>query len=120
MTRISVPELNLDDPKGGLPTVENGHANTIGMPLRTTVTVNNPHGLHMRPAMVFARLASRFQSTVTIRKPERTANGKSMMQIMTLAATPGMELILEVDGDDAAAALPVLAAALAAPSADAM
>ena len=39
---------------------------------------------------------------------------------MTLAALPGTELVLEVDGEDAAAALPVLAAALEAPSADAM
>jgi phosphotransferase system HPr-like phosphotransfer protein len=39
---------------------------------------------------------------------------------MTLAALPGTELLVEVDGDDAAAALPVLVAALEAPSADDM
>ena len=40
------------------------------------------------------------------------------MQLMTLAALPDTELVLEVDGEDAAAALPVLTEALGAPSAD--
>jgi phosphotransferase system HPr (HPr) family protein len=74
----------------------------------------------MRPAMQIARIAARFRSSVTIRKQERSANGKSMVQIMTLAAALGTELVLEVDGEDAESALPVLAAALSAPSADAM
>jgi len=74
----------------------------------------------MRPAMAFARIANRFRSAVTIRNQQRTANGRSMVQLMTLAALPGTELVVEVDGDDAAAALPVLVAALEAPSADDM
>jgi phosphotransferase system HPr (HPr) family protein len=74
----------------------------------------------MRPAMAFARLANKFRSAVTIRNQQRTANGRSMVQLMTLAALPGTELVVEVDGDDAAAALPVLVAALEAPSADDM
>lgn len=87
-------------------------------PLRATVVVSNPQGLHMRPAMVFARLAGKFRASVTIRKSDRTANGKSLLQLMTLAVMPGTSLDLEVCGDDAATALPLLAAALAAPSAE--
>jgi len=90
------------------------------MALQTTVVVRNPNGLHMRPAMTFARIANRFRSSVTVRHQQRTANGKSMTQVMMLAAREGTELVLEVAGDDAAAALPVLTAALEAPSADAM
>ena len=74
----------------------------------------------MRPAMAFARLANRFRSAVTVRHQQRMANGRSMVQLMTLAALPGTELMVEVDGEDAAAALPVLVAALEAPSADDM
>lgn len=87
-------------------------------PLRATVTIRNPQGLHMRPAMMFARLAARYKSAVSIRKGERAVNGKSLLQLMTLAAMPGTELDLEVSGDDAATALPLLAAALGAPSAE--
>jgi phosphotransferase system HPr (HPr) family protein len=100
--------------------VDNGHPLPNNGPLRTTVVIRNPQGLHMRPAMAFARIANRFRAAVTIRRQERTANGRSMVQLMTLAALPGTELVLEVDGEDAAAALPVLAAALEAPSADQM
>ena len=100
--------------------MDNGSLLPKPMALQARVVVRNPQGLHMRPAMAFARLANKFRSAVTIRNQQRTANGRSMVQLMTLAALPGMELVVEVDGDDAAAALPVLVAALEAPSADDM
>ena len=100
--------------------VDNGHPQPDSGPLRRTVIVRNPQGLHMRPAMAFARLAARFRSAVTVRKKDRAVNGKSGLSIMTLAVLPDTELVLEVDGEDAAAALPLLAAALEAPSADQM
>lgn len=72
----------------------------------------------MRPAMMLARLAGKYQSVVTIRKQERTANGRSMTQLMLLAAAPGTELELEVLGDDAETAFAILAQALSAPSSE--
>lgn len=101
-------------------TVENGHPSAGNAPLRATVVVRNPQGLHMRPAMLFARIAARFRSAVTVRRQDRVVNGKSLLNLMTLAAMPGTELEVEVAGDDAAAALPVLTQALSAPSADDM
>lgn len=100
--------------------MDNGSLHAKPMALQGRAVVRNPQGLHMRPAMAFARLANKFRSAVTIRNQQRTANGRSMVQLMTLAALPGTELVVEVDGDDAAAALPVLVAALEAPSADDM
>jgi phosphocarrier protein len=96
--------------------VDSGHL--IDEPLRTTVVVRNPKGLHMRAAFAVAKLAGRFKSNVTVRKQERAVNGKSGVSLMTLAAVPGTELVLEVVGEDGPAALPVLSRALAAPSAD--
>ena len=101
-------------------TVENGHSSAGNAPLRATIVVRNPQGLHMRPAFAFARIAGRFRSTVIVRGQERAVNGKSGVSLMTLAAMPGTELEVEVAGEDAAAALPVLTQALAAPSADDM
>ena len=100
--------------------MKNGHPIATNMTLRKTVVVRNPHGLHMRPAMAFAKLAAGFRSTVSVQKKDRAVNGKSGLSVMTLAALPGTELLLEVTGEDAATALPVLAAALEAESADAM
>jgi phosphotransferase system HPr (HPr) family protein len=87
-------------------------------PLRATVVVRNPNGLHMRPAMAFAKLAGKYRVTVKVRKQDRAVDGKSGMSLMLLAAMPGTELCLEVDGEDAATALPVLTEALGSPSAE--
>jgi phosphocarrier protein HPr len=86
--------------------------------VKKAVVISNPYGLHMRPAAAFARLAAKYQSTVTVSKQQRSANGKSLMSLMMLAAGPGTELILEVEGTDAVAAAQVLAEVLASPSPD--
>ena len=118
---IATDPTGLSPPDEGTETtVENGPLNADNPPLRATVVVRNPQGLHMRPAMMFARIAARFRSAVTIRRKDRAVNGKSGLNLMTLAALPGTELELEVSGEDAAVALPVLTQALAAPSADDM
>lgn len=80
-----------------------------GEPLLRTVTIKDPQGLHMRPAAAFAKAARQFHSTVTLRRDDRAVNGKSQLDLMLLAAEPGAQLVLEVVGDDAAAALATLA-----------
>jgi phosphotransferase system HPr (HPr) family protein len=85
---------------------------------RGTVVIVNPNGLHMRPASVFARAAQGYSSAVTIWKGSNSCNGKSLIDLMMLAAEPGTELVVEVDGDDAALALPALLELLASPSAE--
>jgi phosphocarrier protein len=72
------------------------------------IVVSNKLGLHARPAMQFVDLANQFSSTVTVHKggPEpETADGKSVMQMIILAATEGTPLRIEADGDDAQAAV---------------
>ena len=79
---------------------------------RETV-VSNTLGLHARPAMQFVDLANQFTSTITVYKggdePE-TADGKSVMQMIILAATEGTPLRVEADGEDAQAAVDQLVA----------
>jgi phosphotransferase system HPr (HPr) family protein len=82
------------------------------------VVIVNPQGLHMRPAMAFARLAQTFASSVTVWIGDRSVNGKSLIDLMLLAAEAGTELTVEVHGDDAQAALPALMKVLAAPTAE--
>jgi phosphocarrier protein HPr len=97
--------------------VEIGHTSDV-TPLRATVKVQNPRGLHMRAAFAFAKVAGRFRSNIKVRNDSKIADGKSGTRLMTLGATPETELVLEVAGEDAEAALPVLTKALGAPSAD--
>ncbi len=73
------------------------------------VTVANRLGLHARPAAELVKLASRFQAEVMITKDGMKVNGKSILGVMTLAAEQGSELILSAQGDDADAALQLLA-----------
>jgi phosphocarrier protein HPr len=80
------------------------------------VVITNPQGLHMRPAMAFAQAAQRFASSVTVFHEDQSVNGKSLIDLMILAAGPGAELIVEVNGDDAHSALPVLTEILSAPT----
>ena len=55
--------------------------------------------------MAFVDIASGFTSNITITKGEQTVNGKSIMQIMMLAATEGTELKIVAQGPDAEKAI---------------
>ncbi|MCS7044849.1 MAG: HPr family phosphocarrier protein [Gemmataceae bacterium] len=82
-------------------------------PLRRTVTIASPHGLHLRPIQAFVELANKFQSDVTVSNAKERVNGKSGFGLMTLAAEQGSQLTLEVSGPDASEAIEALAAVLA-------
>jgi phosphotransferase system HPr (HPr) family protein len=86
--------------------------------LRGSAVIVNPQGLHMRPAMAFARRAQGFDANVTVLHGSHAVNGKSLIEVMLLAAEPGAELVVEVAGADAQQALPVLLEILAAPAAE--
>jgi len=66
----------------------------------------------MRPSAAFVETAGRFQSTVNVKHEGRTVNGKSLWDLLLLAAMPGSELTIEVDGPDASAALDALVTVL--------
>ncbi len=84
-----------------------------GDSLKRNIVVTNPHGFHMRPIVIFVETASKFQSSVFVYRPgDEKVNGKSAMKLLTLAAEPGTELTLEVDGPDASAALEALTEAI--------
>ncbi|MBX3359241.1 MAG: HPr family phosphocarrier protein [Phycisphaeraceae bacterium] len=79
--------------------------------LSVKVTIVNRLGLHARPAMCFVDAASAFTCSVTVSRPGpggTTVDGKSIMQMMMLAATKGTELDITCDGDDAQAACELL------------
>ncbi|MGL4550156.1 MAG: HPr family phosphocarrier protein [Gemmataceae bacterium] len=87
--------------------------------LQRKVLVANPNGLHLRPSAAFAELAGKFQSNVSVRLDGRAVNGKSIWDLISLAAMPGVELVLEVEGPDAPQALEALADLLGQVPADA-
>ncbi len=65
------------------------------------VTIKNKLGLHARAASAFVKLSSKFEADVALRKDEQVIDGKSILGIMTLAASKGSELVISTDGADA-------------------
>jgi len=82
--------------------------NRVGMAIVKEIVINNKHGLHARPAMMFVKIAKDFCSRVTVSKGEAVADGKSILEIMTLAAEKGARITLKVEGEDEASAFAAL------------
>ena len=70
-----------------------------------TVTIVDPIGIHARPASRIVTATSKFQSSVAFKIGEKTANAKSLVNLMALGATQGSKVTIEVIGADEDAAL---------------
>ncbi len=70
--------------------------------------IRNKLGLHARAAAKLVTLASSFDSRVELKTKCKSANGKSIMSVMMLAAGIGTEITLLIDGDDEKAAFSAL------------
>jgi len=64
------------------------------------ITIKNKLGLHARAAVKFVNLAKRFSSSVKIEKDGNEIDGKSILGILTLAATRGSQITLKISGGD--------------------
>lgn len=73
------------------------------------IVIKNRLGLHARAAVKFVNTANRFGAEVHIVKDGSEIDGKSILGILTLAATQGSDVVLKIDGPDEAAAWAALA-----------
>ena len=62
--------------------------------------INDPMGMHARPAGMLVKAVAPFASKVTITAPTGTADAKRLMALMRLAAKQGMELTVTIEGAD--------------------
>ena len=69
--------------------------------VQVNATIINKLGLHARPAMSFVETASGCKASIMVAKGDERVDGKSIMQMMMLAATKGTTLTIEADGEDA-------------------
>ena len=69
------------------------------------VEVKNADGLHMRPAMQFVDIASKYKSDINVSNGETSVDAKSIMQMTMLAATCGTKLMIRAEGEDCQQAL---------------
>jgi phosphocarrier protein len=74
------------------------------------VAVVNRLGMHARAAARVVHTASQFRARITVRRNDRTMDGKSILGILLLAAAQGTRLTLAAEGDDERAAIDALTA----------
>ena len=75
------------------------------MSASNSVTIQHNLGLHLRAAGALVQLASRYQSKLFIKYGTLTANGKSIMSVLSLAAPCGATLEISAESNDADEAL---------------
>lgn len=70
--------------------------------------IKNKFGIHARPAALFVKTVSQFQSDVQVDKDGNMASGKSIMGLLTLEGYCGSTLKVTAVGPDAEEALNAL------------
>ena len=69
--------------------------------IKDDIIVNNRHGLHARPAALFVRIASKYDSAVKLERGDESVDGKSIISILSLGVNKGAKVRLIVAGEDA-------------------
>jgi len=77
---------------------DTNHGNTS---ITRDFEIMNQYGIHARPAALFVKTASRYDSDIEVKKDGNKVSGKSIMGLMTLEASRGSTLRVTVDGPDA-------------------
>ena len=77
------------------------------------IEIINKLGLHARASAKFTKLASHFQCEVWLTRKDRKINAKSIMGVMTLAASKGSIVEIETNGEDEGEAMAALVALVA-------
>ncbi|HRF48641.1 MAG TPA: phosphoenolpyruvate--protein phosphotransferase [Anaerolineales bacterium] len=80
--------------------------------MRLEITIHNETGLHARPAKTLVNLVKKYRSDVTIWHGAKKANARSLISVLTLGASKGSQLKIEVSGDDEESALAEIEAAI--------
>jgi phosphocarrier protein HPr len=76
--------------------------------MKGKVVIGGLVGLHARPASSFVQVSERYSSEIRLVKDGMRVNGKSILAILTLAASKGSVVGLEVYGEDESEAFETL------------
>ncbi len=65
------------------------------------IEIKNKLGVHARAAALLVQTVNKFSAQVTFAKDGQIADGRSIMGVLTLAATQGSKIQVEASGEDA-------------------
>ncbi len=68
---------------------------------KKTFTIKNELGLHARVAAMLARESGKFKSKIFFERDGMEVNGKSLLEILTLACPKGSKITIRAEGEDA-------------------
>jgi phosphotransferase system HPr (HPr) family protein len=73
------------------------------------IVVSDPLGIHARPAAALAIAVGKSGARVTLRYGAKSADAKSLVQLLSLGATARSSVTAEIEGEDDAIAAAQLA-----------
>ena len=76
------------------------------------IIINNPSGLHLRPAGILCNEAIKYDSVITFASEGGTANAKSVLSVLGACVKCGDEIELVCEGSDEEEAMKALTDAI--------
>lgn len=73
--------------------------------VKAKVLIQNPSGLHLRPAGVLCKEAIKYKSSINFRSQHTLANAKSVLSVLGACVKCGSELEFICEGEDEEEAL---------------
>jgi phosphocarrier protein len=73
------------------------------------ISVVNKLGIHARPASMIVQTAMKFEARITLEKDGLSADAKSIMSVMMLAASHNSTVTIKADGTDEQQAVEAIA-----------
>ena len=73
------------------------------------VTITNAHGLHARPSLIIVKTVKKYDAKVTIGRGNHSIDAANMLDLLSLGAGQGTELVLTASGPHAEEVLAALA-----------
>ena len=64
------------------------------------VVIKNQVGLHARPATFFIQKANEYKSNIWVENDNRRVNAKSLLGVLSLGITKGLNITIVADGSD--------------------
>lgn len=64
------------------------------------VVVQNQVGLHARPATFFIQKANEYKSSIWVERDSRRVNAKSLLGVLSLGITKGLNITIIAEGID--------------------
>jgi phosphocarrier protein HPr len=81
--------------------------------IQKEIRVENALGIHARPASLIVQVATKFHCDISLEKEGASADAKSIMSVMMLAATHNSTIVIHAKGKDEAEAVAALEALFA-------